>query len=539
MVKLASIGVSRNVIVDALSIGRSFMSRFIDYLLSSFLTSSNKKAWRRMLPLSKRSLSTSSAVDPPEATSSKYQLLLRFLRQSLGCLSNRLFSLINAHKSGVWVFCRIAVLSFAGLSIARRIHHWISGMTEYELLLDPKDFLYQTQGDIMFCPSSFVMSITVAVICDLCVVTPTPGNIFHGIGVSLISSLNQSAMEELKYSELCDKLRLSLEQQCFPQTMRTYSVKTGRGVAVLLTEMDARIRTFRRKLRRYNASSSPSSSVGDNHDLGAMNTTTTAESPQSSSAIVLNSTKIDDNSSIAFGNDVTKGTPISHRLLRGLQQETKILLTMQRVLSILQARQTDAYLRLTRMHVLNAANLCEDLLQTWQQKSIAQFQSRRILSVRRFLAQFVGIGSGVRTHTIGGLRRALAMISLPGLRTASRGSGSGRGKSHQFSNSSSSGGDDSKRSTGGSSSSSSGLLRDLSTRNVISASTPALREDLAEWDSEYLEVILKKLDSREKQMILQVMDDVLVFATDYHFYHRLYSHDIDSHQSLLACVTQY
>jgi hypothetical protein len=88
------------------------------------------------------------------------------------------------------------------------------------------------------------MCITVAAICDLCVVTPTPGNIFHGIGISLISfsSLNQSAMEELKYSELCDKLRLSLEQQCFPQTMCTYSVKTERGVAVLLTEMDSRRR---------------------------------------------------------------------------------------------------------------------------------------------------------------------------------------------------------------------------------------------------------------------------------------------------------
>jgi len=346
------------------------------------------------------------------------------------------------------------------------------------------------------------MCVAVAVtVSDLCV--PTPGNIFHGIGVSLISSLNQSAMEELKYSELFDKLRLSLEQQCFPQTMRTYSVKTGRGVAVLLTEMDARIRTYRRKLRRYNASSPSSSSVGDNHDyLGAVNTTTTVESPQSSSTTVLNSTKIDGNSSIVFGNDVTKRTPISHRALRGLQQETKILLTMQRVLSILQARQTDAYLRLTRMHVLNAANLCEDLLLTWQQKSIAQFQSRRIPSLRRFLVQFVGIGSGVRTHTIGGLRRALAMISLPGLRTASK--GSDRGNSHQKSNSSSSSGD-SKRNTRGSSS---GLLRDLSTRNVISASTPSVREDLAEWDSEYLEVILKKLDSREKQMILQVIDEM-------------------------------
>jgi len=35
-----------------------------------------------------------------------------------------------------------------------------------------------------------------------------------------------------------------------------------------------------------------------------------------------------------------------------------------------------------------------------------------------------------------------------------------------------------------------------------------VREDLAEWDSEYLEVILKKLDSREKQMILQVIDEM-------------------------------
>ena len=171
MVKVASIGVSSNVIVDALSIGRSFMSRFIDYLMSSFLTSSNKKAWRRMLPLSKRSLSTSSAVDPPDATSSKYQLLLHFIRQSLGRLSNRLFSLINAHKSGVWVFCRIAVFSYAGLSIARRIHHWISGMTEYELLLDPKDFLYQTQGDILLL--CYVCCSSCYCICDLCVVTPT------------------------------------------------------------------------------------------------------------------------------------------------------------------------------------------------------------------------------------------------------------------------------------------------------------------------------------------------------------------------------
>ena len=512
--------VSSSAMVDALSIGSSFMSRFIDYLLSSFLTSSNKKAWRRsfsLLPLSKRSLSTSSAVEQSDVASSKYQLLLRFIRQSVRRLSNGLFSLINAHKSNVWVFCRIAVLSFAGLSIARRIHHWISGMTEYELLLDPKDYLYQTQGDILT-----VLSILLCYVRYCChfaatttTTTTTTGNIFHGIGVSLISSLNQSAMEELKYSELCDKLRFSLEQQCFPQTMRTYSVKTGRGVAVLLTEMDTRIRTYRRKLLRYNAaaSSSSSSSVGNNRYLGAVNTTTTTAESSQSSVTGLNGTTIastyDGNSTVAFGeDDDTKGTSISYHALRGLQQETKILLTMQRVLSILQVRQTDAYLRLTRMHVLNAANLCEDLLHTWQQKSIAQFQSRRILSVRRFLAQFVGIGSGVRTHTIGGLRRALAMISLPGLRASSKG-GSG-GNSHLKSNSSSG---DSKRSTGGSSSS--GLVRDLSTRKDFSsaaASSPSLREDLAEWDSEYLEVILKKLDSREKQMILQVMDGWMLFA---------------------------
>jgi len=320
----------------------------------------------------------------------------------------------------------------------------------------------------------------------------TIGNIFHGIGASLISSLNQSAMQELKYSELCDKLRLSLEQQCFPQTMRTFSVKTGRGVAVLLTEMDSRIKTYRRKLHRYKASV-----VGDNDELN----TTTVESSDWNKA---NSTP--DVLSVSDGYITSrqevknkKAKSISHRALYGLQQETKILLTMQRVLSILQARQTDAYLRLTRMHVLNAANLCEDLLRVWQQKSIVQFQSRRIPSVRRFLSQFVGLSTGVRTHTIGGLRRALAMISLPRLR-ATGGKGTAGGCASNLKTktnaSSSSSAADSLRSMEGSA---------RSQQSTHSDFPAPLREDSMEWDSEYLELILKKLDSREKQMILQVV----------------------------------
>jgi len=137
--------------VDALSVG-SFISRFVDYLLSSFLTSSNKKAWRKsfssLSPMTRSGQPLSGKALEPTVVHSKYQLLLQFIRKYLGRLTSGLLSLVNLHKSSVWVYCRIAVLSYVGLSIGRRIHHWISGMTEYELLLDPKDYLYQTQGDI-------------------------------------------------------------------------------------------------------------------------------------------------------------------------------------------------------------------------------------------------------------------------------------------------------------------------------------------------------------------------------------------------------
>lgn len=108
--------------------------------------------------------------------------------------------------------------------MARKLIHWYTGISEFEVLLDRRDHSYHSQGAIL-----------------------------HDIGRSLVSSLNHTAVAELKYDPLYDKVVAALEKPCYPQTMSTYSVQSGRSTAVLLSEIDNRIRVYRRRLSRQRA----------------------------------------------------------------------------------------------------------------------------------------------------------------------------------------------------------------------------------------------------------------------------------------------
>jgi len=114
--------------------------------------------------------------------------------------------------------------NLTGVLLARRAYNWYSGLAEYALVLDPRDHLYSTQGAIL-----------------------------HPIAVHLLASLNHTAVAELKYDALYEKVVLALERPCTPQSMSIYVVQTGRATAVLLSEIDNRIRVFRRRVARYNS----------------------------------------------------------------------------------------------------------------------------------------------------------------------------------------------------------------------------------------------------------------------------------------------
>lgn len=100
--------------------------------------------------------------------------------------------------------------------------NWYRGMAEYELLLDQRDKEYQTHGAVL-----------------------------HDIGVHILSSLNHSAISALKYDNLYDKIVSALEKPCYPQLMNSYSLQAGRTVAVILSDIDHRIRAYRRKVGRF------------------------------------------------------------------------------------------------------------------------------------------------------------------------------------------------------------------------------------------------------------------------------------------------
>lgn len=133
------------------------------------------------------------------------------------------------------------ILLSTGVLLARRAYNWYSGLAEYALVLDPRDHLYASQGAVL-----------------------------HPVALHLLASLNHTAAAELKYDALYEKVVLALERPCTPQSMSIYAVQAGRATAVLLSEIDNRIRVFRRRVARYSSSGASSSECSDPLIKGAV-----------------------------------------------------------------------------------------------------------------------------------------------------------------------------------------------------------------------------------------------------------------------------
>ena len=242
----------------------------------------------------------------------------------------------NRHKALFAFGCKTSVYTVFGLLILRKISNWYKGMAEFELLLDNTDYEYQTYGFIL-----------------------------NDVSGSIISSINQSAVNEYKYSYLYRKLIDSLDTPCFPQMMSDYSIQTGREVAVLINELDMRIRG-RRKFGMSIDSRPYPSSLMKYSDENLSNST-------------------------YFSSD-----------------ERLLLYSLQRGVSLLLARQADACLRLARIQVLTAANTCEDLITMWKSRVASKSQTLRLPLPKFVISLF---SQGTRMIHKRGLHQALTRIS--------------------------------------------------------------------------------------------------------------------------------
>ena len=233
--------------------------------------------------------------------------------------------------------------------LVRRLLHWYSGMADYEILLDRKDSSYHLYG------------------CNL-----------NGIGVSIISSLNRTETDTFGCKQLCHNILRTFEKPCFPQSFNEYAGTVGRDMAVILTDLDTKIRAVRRQvfvvLRRAPAGSNAYSSEGQN------------PSP---------STIFD-----------------SAAALEGI----RLLVALQNTVTVLQAQQADAMLRLARLHLLNAANTCEDLLAMWKTSLEVNSQKLRWPVLKHAMSGLFGISVSIRSTTVAVLSKAL---QFPRLKKAS------------------------------------------------------------------------------------------------------------------------
>ncbi len=240
------------------------------------------------------------------------------------------------HKALFAFGCKASIYSMFGLLILRKISNWYKGMAEFELLLDHTDYEYQTYGFIL-----------------------------NDVSGSIISSINQSVVHEYKYSYLYRKLIDAMDTPCFPQMMSDYSIQTGREVAVLINELDMRIRG-RRKFGMSIDGHPFSSSMIKPHDESLSNST-------------------------YFSLD-----------------ERLVLYTLQRGVSLLLARQADACLRLARIQVLTAVNTCEDLITLWKSRVASKSQTLRLPLPKFIISLF---SQGTRMIHKRGLHQAITRMS--------------------------------------------------------------------------------------------------------------------------------
>ena len=117
----------------------------------------------------------------------------------------RMYEQFALHRRTLVVGLQGLLIAAVVLAVLRRLGNWYKGMAEYELLLDSTDYEYQAYGGC-----------------------------FNGIGSSLMSSVNMTAISDYRYTHVMRRLVDSLDVPCFPVAMKSFASETGRDVALLL-----------------------------------------------------------------------------------------------------------------------------------------------------------------------------------------------------------------------------------------------------------------------------------------------------------------
>ena len=262
------------------------------------------------------------------------------------------------HKGTFRLAGKTFLFSIVAVAILKRIGKWYKSMADYEILLDRTDYGYQSYG------------------CNL-----------NNAANALLSSINQTAIVEYQHQVLFQKLTTSLENPCFPHMMNDYAVQTGREIALLLEDLDARLRT---KSKEFKHSSNPS-------DRGGSGSSVTED--------------------FKYGNLMSDGSVSV--------QEGLVVYGIQKGVAVLQARQADACLRIARLQVLAGTNMCEDLLEVWRGRVASKSQTMRLPLPRFLMSRLPGakMSSSVRIqHILTKLRSSLDFSGLSSVSTSKGGS---------------------------------------------------------------------------------------------------------------------
>jgi hypothetical protein len=310
----------------------------------------------------------------------------------------RFLSWGSSHQETFKLIGKASVFTLIGLAILRRLGNWYKGMAEYELLLDHTDYEYQAYGGC-----------------------------FNGIGSSLMASINNTAVVQYRYNHLMRRLKNSLDTPCFPQTMKDFSLETGRDVSQLLEDIDIRIREWRKKYyyKQQQELLMQQEQGSSQYDI-TRNVYKDVSIPIYDNHIDLNTPAADMTMGLKGGG---RGTGLkrntdrktfimsdgvsTHERRVELDGEYQLLKGLTCGVTVLQVRQADACLRIARLEVLAAVNTCEDLLAVWRYKVASKSQAFRLPLPRVLLGRFPGFGRGVSSNTLSGLKNMLGILKDP------------------------------------------------------------------------------------------------------------------------------
>ena len=267
--------------------------------------------------------------------------------------------------------------------------------TEYEILLDKTDFIYQSYGSNL-----------------------------NGVGSWLISSMNQTAVQQYGYTQTLKNFENTIEIPCFPQSMQSYAVQMGKEIIPLITEIDTKIRFHDRVIRV--AIDDEQDEEEEEREKGESDVAEQEQHADHAISPEYYSSFGSFNSKAGQAGRDPSEAPATPRIRpRRRRQRTvyrtvttmdiheqKIIDDLIKGLLLVQARQTDAILRLTRFHILSSLNVCEDLLLVWKSKLVQKTQAFRLPIPRSVLKYIPGFGRRIRTNALQSLQQALNNMNI-------------------------------------------------------------------------------------------------------------------------------